>query len=97
MCTELSKAPLTACWNAQICSKTKWAGAKVAPHTHGGSGGKSGNTCIEHCAALKLTNVNVNGRVRPEVTLRKCVWLRCCYGKKPYGVSATVNLETMHD
>ena len=41
------------------------------------------------CGSRNCCNVSA-GRVRPEITLRKCVWLRCCYGKKPYGAPPAV-------
>ena len=39
------------------------------------------------CAAqgLRCTNMVVGGEQRELMVLRKCTWLKCCYGKKPFG------------
>ena len=45
---------------------------------------KVGNTCKFHCRVL-AKNVQFGGRFWSEVTLKKCTWMKCCYGKKPFG------------
>jgi hypothetical protein len=59
-----------------LCNKNEWTGDKRA---------KIGDTCKLHCGGLRAKNVVVGGELRAEVLLRKCTWLKCCYGKKHYG------------
>ena len=59
-----------------LCSKADWTGDRKS---------KIGNTCKFHCGGIRLTNVIVDGKMRAEANLKKCTWLKCCYGKKHYG------------
>jgi hypothetical protein len=59
-----------------LCNKNDWTGDKRS---------KIGNSCKFHCGGLRAKNVMVGGQLRSEVFLKKCTWLKCCYGKKHYG------------
>jgi hypothetical protein len=60
-----------------VCRREDWAGGKRS--------NKLGNSCTEHCDGILLSNANINGKIYHSIVLKKCTWLRCCYGKKPYG------------
>ena len=34
---------------------------------------------------MRASNIMVAGHLRAEVNLKKCTWLKCCYGRRPYG------------
>ena len=59
-----------------LCNKADWTGDKRS---------KIGNTCKFHCGGMRACNVMVGGQLRSDVFLKKCTWLKCCYGKKHYG------------
>ena len=63
------------------CSRANWVG-------NGRS--KVSNTCAGHCAGLSFNNVTVGKRFHRQLVLRKCVWLKCCYGKKPFGAPPAI-------
>jgi hypothetical protein len=59
-----------------LCNQGDWTGDKRS---------KIGNTCKFHCGGLQVSNVVVRGKRIAHVNLKKCTWLKCCYGKKSYG------------
>jgi hypothetical protein len=59
-----------------LCNKADWTGDKRS---------KIGNTCKFHCGGIRVSNVMIGGQLRSDVNLKKCTWLKCCYGKKHYG------------
>jgi hypothetical protein len=59
-----------------LCNEGDWTGDKRS---------KIGNTCKFHCGSMRASNIMVAGHLRAEVNLKKCTWLKCCYGKKHYG------------
>eukprot|EP01050_Picozoa_sp_SAG11_P013177 SAG11_NODE_1521_length_4755_cov_4.896263_2_plen_561_part_00 len=58
------------------CASVGWTGDRKS---------KIGNTCKWHAANLDATDVVVGGEYRSRVQLKKCTWIKCCYGKKHYG------------
>ena len=61
-----------------VCRQDGWPG-------RGTRSNKVGDTCKVHCAGVRFENTNMNGTFYDHIVLKKCTWLRCCYGKKPYG------------
>eukprot|EP01051_Picozoa_sp_SAG22_P003575 SAG22_NODE_176_length_16162_cov_30.625910_8_plen_2203_part_00 len=59
-----------------LCNKADWTGDRRS---------KVGNTCKFHCGGLQVSNVVVRGKRIDHINLKKCTWLKCCYGKKWYG------------
>eukprot|EP01047_Picozoa_sp_COSAG01_P021057 COSAG01_NODE_1210_length_11227_cov_46.803019_1_plen_623_part_00 len=60
-----------------LCERSDWTGDRKTT--------KVGNTCRWHAGGLRVSNVIVGGAHRPQVVLRKCTWMKCCYGRKHYG------------
>jgi hypothetical protein len=60
----------------RLCTKSDWTG---------NARGKVGNTCKTCCDGINLTLATVRGIYRGSVTLKKCTWLKCCYGRRPFG------------
>ena len=60
-----------------LCERRDWTGDRKTT--------KIGNTCRWHAGGLKVHNCVVDGSMREEITLRKCTWMKCCYGRKHYG------------
>lgn len=60
-----------------LCERSDWTGDRKTT--------KIGNTCRWHAGGLNVTNCVVDGVFRPQMTLRKCTWMKCCYGRKHYG------------
>jgi hypothetical protein len=60
-----------------VCQREDWPGGKRS--------NKVGNSCMDHCAGIQFDRANINGKMYDSIFLKKCTWLRCCYGKKPYG------------
>ena len=69
-----------------LCRRDGWPGGKRS--------NKVGNTCQTHCVGIRIQNCLVGGVLQPEVEMRKCMWLRCCYGKKPYGSPPAIPCES---
>ena len=59
-----------------LCNKADWTGDKRS---------KIGNTCKFHCGGIRVSDVMIGGKLCSNVNLKKCTWLKCCYGKKHYG------------
>lgn len=59
-----------------LCNKADWTGDKRS---------KIGNTCKFHCGGIRVSQVFIGGKLCSNVNLKKCTWLKCCYGKKHYG------------
>lgn len=59
-----------------LCPKTDWTG---------NGRGKIGNTCKTCCDGVKTKMTQIGGNMRSEVELKKCTWLKCCYGRRPFG------------
>ena len=70
-----------------LCRRDGWPGGKRS--------NKVGNTCQTHCNGIRLSQVLVGGAVQKDVVMRKCMWLRCCYGKKPYGSPPVIPCATL--
>lgn len=62
-----------------LCSKTDWTG---------NGRGKVGNACKRCCDGVTTDSVSIGSISRPGVSVRKCVWLKCCYGRRPFGGTA---------
>lgn len=60
-----------------LCERSDWTGDRKTT--------KIGNTCRWHAGGLNVTNCVVDGVFRPQIMLRKCTWMKCCYGRKHYG------------
>jgi hypothetical protein len=45
---------------------------------------KVGNTCKFHCR-ITARNVHFGGQQLGTVALKKCTWMKCCYGRRPFG------------
>merc|ERR1711871_293399 len=60
-----------------LCERNDWTGDRKTT--------KIGNTCRWHAGCLNVTNCVVDGVFRPQIMLRKCTWMKCCYGRKHYG------------
>ena len=70
-----------------LCRRDGWPGGRRS--------NKVGNTCQTHCNGIRLSQVLVGGAVQKDVVMRKCMWLRCCYGKKPYGSPPVIPCATL--
>ena len=46
---------------------------------------KIGATCKFHCDGIDVDGVTIDGRFHESIKLSKCTWMKCCYGKKPFG------------
>ena len=64
-----------------LCNKEDWTGDKRS---------KIGNTCKFHCGGIRVSDVMIGGQLQSDVNLKKCTWLKCCYGKKHYGDPPTI-------
>lgn len=60
-----------------LCERSDWTGDRKTT--------KIGNTCRWHAGGLNVTNCVVAGVFRSQIMLRKCTWMKCCYGRKHYG------------
>ena len=60
-----------------LCERSDWTGDRKTT--------KIGNTCRWHAGGLSVTKCNIDGVFREQMTLRKCTWMKCCYGRKHYG------------
>lgn len=60
-----------------LCGRDDWSGDRQST--------KAGNTCRWHAGGLSVTKVRINGGFHEHLTLRKCTWMKCCYGRKHYG------------
>eukprot|EP01049_Picozoa_sp_SAG25_P002034 SAG25_NODE_100_length_15542_cov_15.293337_11_plen_447_part_00 len=61
-----------------VCCPGPWTGSEQS--------NKTGNSCTRHCR-LAVRGITIGDRRQPsqEVTeLRKCTWLKCCYGRKRF-------------
>lgn len=65
-------------------SSLRFVRCKAAGWT-GDSKSKIGNTCKWHAGEMDVSNIMVGGEYRHFVQLKKCTWIKCCYGKKHYG------------
>eukprot|EP01052_Picozoa_sp_SAG31_P001908 SAG31_NODE_64_length_28590_cov_17.914464_18_plen_486_part_00 len=63
------------------CSSAGWTGDRKT---------KIGNTCKWHAGEMDVTNIVIGGAFRQSVQLKKCTWIKCCYGKKHYGDPPTI-------
>lgn len=61
-----------------LCASTSgcWVGDGIS---------KIGSSCKFHCDGIEATNVNIGGKTHDRILLKKCTWMKCCYGKKPFG------------
>jgi hypothetical protein len=69
------------CRNSNIlcftqCSSSGWTGDGQS---------KVGNTCKWHAGDLTAREIYIGGEYRDVAQLKKCTWIKCCYGKKRYG------------
>ena len=46
---------------------------------------KIGSSCKFHCDGIAATDVKICGEMHESILLKKCTWMKCCYGKKPFG------------
>ena len=60
-----------------LCDRSDWTGDSKTT--------KCGNTCRWHAGGLTLYDVVIGGKLRNRVILRRCMWMKCCYGRKHYG------------
>ena len=59
-----------------LCPKSDWTG---------NGRGKIGNTCKACCDGVRAKTAQISGHMYSDVELKKCTWLKCCYGRRPYG------------
>ena len=59
-----------------LCPKDDWTG---------NGRGKIGNTCKTCCDGVNTKAATVGSKLLADVDLKKCTWLKCCYGRRPYG------------
>ncbi len=61
-----------------LCASTSgcWVGDGIS---------KIGSSCKFHCDGIEATNVKIGGKTHERILLKKCTWMKCCYGKKPFG------------
>ena len=59
-----------------LCAKSDWAG---------NGKGKLGNSCKRCCDGVSASTVAISGRQHPGIVLKKCTWLKCCYGRRAFG------------
>ncbi len=60
-----------------LCRRTEWTG---------NGRGKVGNACKCCCDGVPTNTVSVGGTFNHSgVVAKKCVWLKCCYGRRPFG------------
>ena len=60
-----------------LCDRSDWTGDRKTT--------KVGNTCRWHAGGLTASNITINGSFHQRIILRKCTWMKCCYGRKHYG------------
>jgi hypothetical protein len=59
-----------------LCPKSDWTGNRR---------GEIGNTCKTCCDGVSVRGAQVGGVRHDDVIVKKCTWLKCCYGRRPYG------------
>lgn len=66
-----------------LCASTSgcWVGDGIS---------KIGSSCKFHCDGIEATNVKIGGQAHARILLKKCTWMKCCYGKKPFGCPPVV-------
>jgi hypothetical protein len=60
-----------------LCPRTEWTG---------NGRGKVGNACKRCCDGVPTNTVSIGGTFcHPGAVVKKGVWLKCCYGRRPFG------------
>lgn len=60
-----------------LCPKAEWTG---------NGRGKVGNTCRGCCDGVPTSTVSIAGTSNHSgAVAKKCVWLKCCYGRRAFG------------